>query len=109
MSGVRALAACILIALMIAPAQAQERMSIADCLLRGSASIEANEVTALEGVNAWDGGAIMQAATRIGAAVVRADNGNRFVTFWAWQGGVYAFVFKPGDNPHGDCFLRIAP
>lgn len=105
----RALAAFILLALLIAPAQAQERMSIGDCLLKGSASIEANEATALAGVNAWDGGGIMQAATRIGTTAIEASNSWRYVTFWAWQGGVYAFVFKPGANEHGDCFLRIEP
>lgn len=96
----------VLALLLVSPVQAQERVSIADCLLKGSVSIEQDHITGLAGVNAWDGGAIMQAATRIVTRPIQADNGWRYVTLWAYEGDVYAFVFKPVGQ-HGDCFLRV--
>jgi hypothetical protein len=89
-------------------AAGMETMTVGDCLLINGSSFTESHITGLVGVNAWDGGAIMQQATRIVSKAIHSDDGWRYVTFWAYNGDVYVFVFKPAGE-HGDCFLRIAP
>jgi len=109
------------LAVVLAEAARPEVVSVADCLTRSgySGAVVAGEAASLRGVNAWDGGTLMQAAQRIGAVPVETDTGRRWLWFYALGGNVYVFVEKHADDPglrldgepvgtrHGDCFLRV--
>lgn len=103
--------AFLLLAFQPAPA------TVADCLLRSgySVTVTPSEVTALYGAPADEWPDVLASGLVIGTAYVDTDTGTRWVRFYAWRGGVYAFVAKHADDPargagdvwHGDCLLRL--
>ena len=113
--------AFVLLAFQPAPA----RTTVADCLLRSgySRGVPDTPITALEGVEAWGGGngeRVLRDGASIGMAFLDdSDGARRTVSFYAYGGNVYVFVFKHPDDParrlpgeaagvvHGDCLVRI--
>jgi hypothetical protein len=110
-----------LLAFQPAPA----RMTVADCLLRSgySRGVPDTPITALEGVEAWGGGngeRVLREGESIGMAFLDdSDGARRTVSFYAYGGNVYVFVFKALNDParrlpgepagvvHGDCLIRV--
>ncbi|GIL09279.1 MAG: hypothetical protein BroJett033_7900 [Chloroflexota bacterium] len=113
-----------LIALVVAAAQHGAPVTVGDCLLRSgySATVPATPVTALVGVDAWwdAGERVLRDGALVGLVTVADGDGTRrMLSFHAYAGGVYVFVYKHPDDPgrrlpgedasvwHGDCLLRV--
>ena len=100
-------------------------VTIADCLTRTgySSGVPVTPVTTLAGTDAWANGygeLVLNDGAVIGLTFLDDNAGaRRMLSFYAYAGGVFVFVYKhpddpgvrlPGDPPgtwHGDCLLRI--
>jgi hypothetical protein len=113
------LLALVLLAFQPAP------ITISDCLLQGgySRAVPQTPITTLAGVDGWangNGERVLQDGASIGFEFLDdSDGARRMVSFYAYAGAIYAFVYVhpddpgrrlPGDPPdtwHGSCLLRI--
>lgn len=114
----------VVLLLAFAPAQ-QDTLTIRDCILKSGLSTELYShphLAMLRGPNVWE--QADQDALRYGdkltSEYVQTDTGQRKVSFIAYAGSVYAFVYMHWDDPrahagstpgvtvwHGDCMLRL--
>lgn len=113
-------------ALLFAPTQ-QQTMTVRDCLLKSGISTEFYShphILTLRGPNVWE--QADQDALRYGdkltSEYIQTNSGQRKVSFIAYAGAVYAFVYmdwndprahtghaEPGVTPwHGECMLRLS-
>jgi hypothetical protein len=100
-------------------------ITVADCLLQSgySRAVPDTPITTLQGVDGWangNGERVLQDGVSIGFEFLDdSDGARRMVSFYAYGGAIYVFVFKHPDDPgrrlpgedrsvwHGDCLLRV--
>jgi hypothetical protein len=100
-------------------------ITVADCLLQSgySRAVPQTPITTLAGVDGWangNGERVLTDGASIGLEFLDdSDGARRMVSFYAYSGAIYVFVFKHPDDPrrrlpgedrsvwHGDCLLRV--
>ncbi len=114
------------LSLLALGAQPIPELSIRDCILKSGMSHELYShphIAALRGVGAWEQADqdALRYGDKLSSEYIETDAGRRKVSFLAYAGSIYAFVYMHWDDPdahigqtqpgvipwHGDCMLRL--